>query len=159
MVDYQKLKELREKTGVSFSLCKKALEETNNNMAEAMKKLNEWGAKKAAEKAERTTSQGGLFSYVHHNRKVASMVELQCETDFVSGNEDFKKLGQEFAMQVASVKVTSVEELLKTEYIREAGKTMEQLLKDAVLKFGENTKVARIARWELGEGQTVVSEE
>jgi elongation factor Ts len=149
-VDYKKLKELREKTGVSFSVCKKALEETDNNMEAAMKKLNEWGEKKAAEKSERATGQGGIFSYVHHNRKVAAMVELLCETDFVSGNEEFKKLGNEFAMQVASVRANDVDELLKTEYIREAGKTMSDLLKEAVLKFGENTKVARFVKWELG---------
>ena len=151
MVDYQKLKELREKTGVSFSVCKKALEETDNNMQEAQKKLAQWGAKKATEKADRSTSQGGIFSYVHHNKKIAALVELQCETDFVSGNEDFKKLGLEFAMQVASVEAKDVEELLKTEYIREPGKTMNDLLKEAVLKFGENTKVARFTKWILGE--------
>lgn len=150
MIDYKKLKELREKTGVSFSLCKKALEETKNDLKAAEKKLSEWGAKKAEEKSERSTSQGGIFSYVHHNRKVAAMVELLCETDFVSGNEDFKKLGNEFAMQAASVDAKTVEELLATEYIREAGKTMNELLKDAVLKFGENTKVARFAKWTLG---------
>jgi len=150
-IDYTKLKELREKTGVSFSVCKKALEESKNDLKKAEKLLNEWGAKKAEEKAERSTSQGGIFSYVHHNRKVGSMVELQCETDFVSGNEEFKKLGAEFAMQIASVEAATVEELLKSEYIREPGKTMNDLLKEAVLKFGENTKVARISKWVLGE--------
>ncbi len=150
MVDYKKLKELREKTGVSFSLCKKALEETKNNIPAAEKKLNEWGAKKAAEKSERSTSQGGLFSYVHHNRKVAALVELQCETDFVSGNDEFRKLGLEFAMQAASVEAKTVDELLKTEYIRVPGKTMSDLLKEAVLKFGENTKVSRFSKWILG---------
>ncbi|MEO6508517.1 MAG: elongation factor Ts [Patescibacteria group bacterium] len=153
-MDYTKLKELREKTGVSFSLCKKALEESKNDLKKAEKLLNEWGAKKAAEKSERSTSQGGLFSYVHHNKKVAAMVELQCETDFVSGNEEFKKLGAEFAMQAATVQAKDVEELLKTEYIREAGKTMNDLLKEAVLKFGENTKVARFSKWVLGEADT-----
>lgn len=149
--DYTKLKELREKTGVSFSVCKKALEESKNDMKKAEKLLNEWGAKKAEEKSERSTSQGGIFSYVHHNRKVASLVEIQCETDFVSGNEEFKKLGAEFAMQVATVEAANVEELLKSEYIRDASKTMNDLLKEAVLKFGENTKVARFAKWVLGE--------
>lgn len=154
MIDYTKLKELREKTGVSFSLCKKALEESKNDLKLAEKKLKEWGANKAEEKSERTTSQGGIFSYVHHNRKIAAMVELQCETDFVSGNEEFKKLGTEFAMQAASVDAKNVDELLKGEYIREAGKTMQDLLKEAVLKFGENTKVARSAKWVLGETKT-----
>lgn len=150
-MDYTKLKELREKTGVSFSLCKKALEEAKNDLKKAEKLLSKWGANKAAEKSERSTSQGGIFSYVHHNKKIAAMVELQCETDFVSGNEEFKKLGNEFAMQAASVIASSVEELLATEYIREPGKTMNDLLKEAVLKFGENTRLARITKWTLGE--------
>jgi elongation factor Ts len=151
MIDYSKLKQLREETGVSFSICKKALEETNNNIENAKKKLTEWGAKKAAEKSERKTSQGGIFSYVHHNKKIASLVELMTVTDFVSGNKEFQHLGTEIAMQVASVPADSVKELLKQEYIREPEKTINDLIKDAVLKFGENIKVGRILRWNLGE--------
>lgn len=150
-VDFAKLKQLREETEVSFSLCKKALEETNNNIEEAKKKLSEWGAKKAAEKADRATTQGGVFSYVHHNRKVASMIELMTETDFVSGNKEFQQLGNEIAMQTASIPADSVEELMKQQYIRDPGKTVDDLVKDAVLKFGENIKIGRILRWELGE--------
>ncbi|MDO8497493.1 MAG: elongation factor Ts [bacterium] len=151
MVNISKLKQLREETGISFSLCKKALEETKNNVEEAKKKLQEWGIEKASEKSSRITSQGGIFSYVHHNKKIASLVELQSETDFVSGNAEFQKLGVEIAMQVATFRAADVEELMKQEYIRDAGKTIEQLVKDAVLKFGENIKVSRIARWQLGE--------
>ena len=151
MVDISKLKQLREETGISFSLCKKALEETKNNIEEAKKKLQEWGIAKASEKSSRITSQGGIFSYVHHNKKIASMVELQSETDFVSGNAEFQKLGVEIAMQVATFKAGSVDELMKQEYIRDAGKTIEQLVKDAILKFGENIKISRMVRWQLGE--------
>ena len=150
-LDYTKLKKLREETGVSFSMCKKALEETDNNYEAAKKKLQQMGAAKAADKANRETKAGGMFSYVHHNKKVASLVELQSETDFVSGNEQFQKLGQEIAMQVAFTRPQTGEELLKQEYIREPGKTIEDLVKEAILKFGENIKIARFARWELGE--------
>ena len=149
--DMKKLKELREKTGVSFSMIKKALEESDNSTEKAEKLLSEWGAKKAADKADRETGQGGLFSYVHHNKKIATIIELRCETDFVSGNEDFRKFGQEVAMQAASFRGTDVEKFMKEEYIRDTSKTVEDLLKDAVLKFGENLKIARIIRWELGE--------
>lgn len=149
--DLKKLKELREKTGVSFSLIKKALEETDNNAEKAEKLLSEWGAKKAADKADRSTEQGGLFSYVHHNKRIATIIELRSETDFVSGNEDFRKLGQELAMQLASFKGKDIEEFMKEAYIRDPGKTVEDLVKDAILKFGENLKIARIIRWELGE--------
>lgn len=148
--DLKKLKELREKTEVSFSLIKKALEESNNDIAKAEKLLSEWGAKKAADKADRSTEQGGLFSYVHHNKKIATLIELRSETDFVSGNEDFRKLGQELAMQLASFDGDNIEKFMKEVYLRDASKTVEQLIKDAILKFGENIKVSRITRWELG---------
>jgi len=151
MIDYQKLKQLRTETQVSFSLCKKALEESANDMEKAKAKLKEWGIKKAEGKSDRATNAGGIFSYVHHNKLVAGFIELQCETDFVSGNEEFKKLGQEIAMQVASVRCSSVEELMKMDSIREAGKTIDAMIKEAILKFGENIQIARFARWEVGE--------
>lgn len=151
MLNYDKLKQLRSETGVSFSLCKKALEETNNDMDAAKKKLQEWGAKKAADKADRETSQGGIFSYVHHNKKIAALLELQTETDFVSGNAEFQKLGGELAMQIASVPAENAEEFLKQPYIRDPGKTIDELIKEAILKFGENIRVSRFVRWSLGE--------
>ncbi|QQS43553.1 elongation factor Ts [Candidatus Roizmanbacteria bacterium] len=151
MIDYQKLKQLRADTKVSFSLCKKALEEMDNDMEKAKAKLKEWGIKKAEGKSDREIKAGGIYSYVHHNHLVAAMLELGCETDFVSGNDDFKKLGSELAMQVASVPAKDVEELLKQDYIREAGKTVDDMIKEAILKFGENIRIARFQRWELGE--------
>lgn len=150
-VDLKKLKALREETEISFSLIKKALEETDNDVTKAKKKLQEWGAKKADKVAGRETSQGGIFSYVHHDKKTAALIELMCETDFVSGNEEFRKFGQEVAMQVASVNPKDVNELMKQEYIRDPSKTMDALFKEVVLKFGENIKIGRILRWKLAE--------
>lgn len=150
MADINKLKQLREETGVSFSLCKKALDETKDDIAAAKKKLQEWGETKAAAKSERITSQGGIFSYVHHNRKVAAFIELQTETDFVSGNEEFRKLGQEIAMQAATFPAENKEAFLEQDYIRDPKKKISDLIKEAVLKFGENIKLARAERWTLG---------
>jgi len=150
-VDIEKLKKLRDETGVSYAMCKKALEETGNDIEKAKKKLGEWGVEKVASKAGRATSQGGLFSYVHHNRKVASLVELQCETDFVGGNSEFITLGCECAMQAATMPAENVEVFMEQAYIRDASKKMSDLVKDAVLKFGENIKIAKITRWSLGE--------
>lgn len=149
MTDFSKLKKLREETEVSFSLCKKALDETGDDMEKAKQKLTEWGAKKAADKAGRETSEGGIFSYVHHNKKIATLVELRSETDFVSGNEEFQQLGKEIAMQLASFSAPDVESLLKQEYIRDPKKTVNDLIQDAVLKFGENIKIERIIRWNM----------
>jgi len=149
MYNISKLKQLRKQTGVSFSLCKKALEESKNNLVDAKKLLTKWGVDKAKEKAGRKTSAGAIFSYVHHNKKVASLVELACETDFVSGNKEFQNLGQELAMQVASLCAETVKELIDQEYIRDPSKKINDLIKEAVLKFGENIKINRIIRWEI----------
>ncbi len=149
MYDINKLKELRELTGVSFSTCKKALEESKNDIQGAKKLLTKWGADKVKDKATRKTNAGAIFSYVHHNKKVASLVELLCETDFVSSNKEFQSLGQEIAMQVASLKAENPEELLKQEYIRDSSKLISDLVKDAVLKFGENIKINKMIRWEI----------
>lgn len=150
-VDLSKLKKLRDETEVSFSLIKKALEETGNDIEKARKKLTEWGAEKASKVAGRSTGQGGIFSYVHHDGKTAGFVEILCETDFVSGNEEFKSFGRELAMQVASLNPKDVKELLKQEYIRDPSKKMSDLLEETVLKFGENIKISRILRWKLAE--------
>lgn len=149
-IDLNLLKKLREETGVSFSVCKKALEEGGNDIEKAKKLMTKWGEKKAADKAERTTGQGVIASYVHHNKKVAAFIELMTETDFVSGNAEFRKLADEIAMQVATMRPENVEELLKQEYIRDSSKTIDALIKDAILKFGENIKMGRMLRWELG---------
>src|SRR3989338_4801469 len=131
MIDYTKLKQLRSESQVSFSLCKKALEESDNDIEKSMKLLKKWGIEKAEKKADRETKAGGIFSYIHHNTKIASLVELQSETDFVSGNADFKKLGNEIAMQAASVRAEDLSEFLLQDYIREPGKTIDSLVKDA----------------------------
>ncbi len=149
-VDLAKLKELREKTGVSFSLCKKALEESDNDLDKAVKKLQKWGADKIKDKAGRTTSEGSIFSYLHHNKKIAAMVEVLCETDFVSGNEEFQAFGQEIAMQIASTNPSDEKELFEQEYIRDGSKKIKDLLNELVLKIGENIKIGRFTRWELG---------
>ncbi|MFN4212999.1 MAG: elongation factor Ts [Microgenomates group bacterium] len=147
--DINKLKKLRQETGISFSLCKKALEESNNDLNEAKKLLQKWGGEKIADKQTRSTTQGAIFSYIHHNKKVASLVELVCETDFVAQNRDFQKLGDALAMQVASMNPQNIEEFLSQEYIRDPSKKIADLIKEAVLKFGENVKINRFIRWSI----------
>lgn len=151
MIDLTKLKDLRQKTGVSFSLCKKALEESKNDIDRAKKLLNKWGAEKINEKSQRSTTAGSLFSYLHHNKKVAVIIELLCETDFVSNNQEFQNFGLEISMQIASMNAKNVDALLKQEYIRDPSKKINDLLKELVLKFGENIKISRFLRWELGQ--------
>ena len=149
MYDIKKLKQLRLETGISFSLCKKALEEGKNDLDNAKKLLKKWGIAKAKDKSERTTEAGAIFSYVHHNKRVASLVELACETDFVSGNKEFQNLGQELAMQAASLRAETTEEFLDQEYIRDPSKKISDLIKEAILKFGENIKIVKFVRWSV----------
>lgn len=150
MYDINKLKQLREETGISFSLCKKALEEGKNDLDSAKKFLKKYlGIAITKDKLKRNTTAGAIFSYVHHNKKIASLIELACETDFVSGNKEFQSLGQELAMQVASVRAETNEEFLNQEYIRDPSKKINDLIKEAVLKFGENIKIIKFIRWSV----------
>lgn len=151
MIDISKLKQLRNETGISIALCKKALEQSGNDLKKAKKLLSAWGIEKVKDKMQRTTSQGSIFTYVHHNKKVASIIEVLCETDFVAKNSGLQKLGQELSMQVASYPAKTFEELMNQEYIRDPSKKISDLIQEAVLKFGENIKIGRFIRWELGE--------
>lgn len=147
--DVTKLKKLREETGISFSLCKKALEETDNDLNEAKKKLQKWGSEKAVGKSSRTTGQGAIFSYVHHNKKIASLIELRCETDFVAGTDDFQVLGADLAMQIASTNPADEADLLASPFIKDNSLTIENLLQKYILKTGENIRIGRFTRFSL----------
>ncbi len=96
--------ELRNRTNAGMMACKKALDEAGGDMEKAIEVLRRMGEVKAAQKtAERTTAEGLIFTYLHHNKKMAAMLELQCESDFVARNEDFLTLGNDLAMQVAAM--------------------------------------------------------
>ncbi len=101
-VSLEDVKKLREATGVSMMACKKALDEAGGDLEKAIEALRKRGEAKAAEKAERTTGQGIVISYIHSNNKVGAMVQLACETDFVAKNEEFVELGRDIAMHVVA---------------------------------------------------------
>lgn len=149
MVDVTLVKKLREETGVSIALCNKALKESNGEIKKAKELLQKWGTEIADKKTDRATEQGIIVSYVHHNKRFGAMVTLQCETDFVARNEEFIKLGNEIAMQIASMQPKTTEELLKQAYIRDASRTIEALVKEMVSKLGENIKIGEFVRLSL----------
>lgn len=149
MRNLDNLKKLREETGISFTLCKKALDESGDNMEAAKKLLSKWGVEKAEGKADRVTKNGSVFSYIHHNKKIGVLLEIFCETDFVANNSDFQELGNNIAMHIASMKPENLEGLLKQEYVMSQDKTIETLLKEAILKIGENLKIGNFVRYEL----------
>ncbi len=102
MINAQMVKGLREKTGAGMMDCKKALEATGGDEEKAMVWLREKGLVKAQKRAGKATSEGWIGSYVHSNGKIAVLVELKCETDFVAKSDNFKQLAKDLAMQIAA---------------------------------------------------------
>ncbi len=144
-ITVDQIKKLRDETGLGIMDVRKALTESDGDTKKAKAWLTKKGLKRAAEKAERSTEAGYVFSYVHFNGKVGSLVKLACETDFVAKTEDFQKLGKEIAMQVASMKPKNVEELLKQDYLRDSSQKVEGMIKSLSGKTGENIRVVGIA--------------
>lgn len=102
MVTPEQVKELRGKTGAGVMDCKKALVEANGDMEKAIVILREKGLAKAAKKQSRSATEGIIESYIHGTGRIGVLVEVNCETDFVARNEEFKILAKDIAMQVAA---------------------------------------------------------
>jgi elongation factor Ts len=113
------VKALRDQTGISVMQCKKALEEAGGDLEKALVILRKKSGELAAKKVDRTFAAGTVSSYIHSTGRVGAMVELVSETDFVSGNEEFKALARDIAMHVAATNP----KFLKSEDIRESDMT------------------------------------
>ena len=148
-LDLKAIKKLRDETSASIADCRRALEEANGDEKKALEWLKKRASEIAAKKADRETSQGIIEAYIHGGGKVGVLVDLSCETDFVAKTEEFKKLAKEIAMQVAAMDPKDVDDLLKQAYIRDAGQTIDSLIKDVIGKIGENIAVKRFIRYEI----------
>lgn len=189
------VKELREKTNAGVLDCKKALEAANGDMDKAVEWLREKGLAGAAKKASRTTKQGLIEAYVHPGSKLAVLVEVNCETDFVARTDEFQTLIHDIAMQVAASKpewiapadvpddvvarekaiyraqaeeegkparaIDSIVEgrlkkfyaefcLLEQPFIKNPDVAIKNLITDVITRTGENVRVARFVRYQLG---------
>jgi elongation factor Ts len=102
-MDVNLIKQLREKTGAGFQDCQKALEESCGNLEKAIEILRKKGQKIVEARAERQTKAGVIGVYLHNDEKIAALVELTCETDFVARNKEFKDLAHDLAMQVVAM--------------------------------------------------------
>ena len=120
----------------------------------------------AEKRAHRETSQGLIECYIHAGGRIGAMVEVNCETDFVARTEDFKLLAHELAMQIAATNPLAVSEedlpsgvegepaelcLLRQPYIRDNSRAVDDVVRDVIAKTGENIRVRRFARFELGQ--------
>ena len=165
-VTANEVKALRERTGAGVMECKKALEEAEGNVERACEILSERGLARAEKRAGRLASQGTLDAYIHAGGRIGSMVEVNCETDFVARTDTFKELAHNLAMQVAASGPRYVERsdmpagstedpaevcLLEQPFIREPSKTVRDVIVAATVSLCENIKVRRFVRFELGK--------
>jgi len=145
-IDINLIKKLREETGVAIVRIRDVLEEVGGDEKKALEILKKEALEKVEKRGGRETSQGKIFAYVHHTGKVASLVELLCETDFVARNELFEILGRDLAMQVASM---GEENLQKQAFIKDPSKTVSDLVKEVIAKTGENIRLGKVVRLEI----------
>ena len=145
----EQIKFLRDKTGLSIGQCRAALTEAGGDEAKAFKILETQASAVAAKKSSRALSAGVVSSYIHSTKKVGSLLTLACETDFVARHEDFSKLAYDLAMQVAATDPTDTAGLLAEPFIKNPEQSVDNLIKSAVQKFGENIAVSRFVRFNL----------
>lgn len=204
MITSALIKELREKTGAGMLNCKKALEETNGDIEKAIELLREKGLSAAAKKSDRIAAEGIVDSYIHLGGRIGVLVEVNCETDFVGKNKDFKSFVRDIAMHIAAanplyiskeevpekviekeksiLKAQALNEgkpenivekmvegrikkyyqeicLLEQPFIKDPDKTVEDIVKEQISRIGENIRIRRFVRYEMGEGLDKKSED
>ena len=155
------IKQLRELTSAGVMDCKRALEESDGDVSKAEKLLKDQGIASAAKKASRETDQGVIETYVHSGGRIAAIVEVNCETDFVARTDEFSSLAHDIAMQIAAMDPSTVggdepeanaeESLLLQPFIKDPSKSIQDLINETVGKLGENIRVRRFQRFSLGE--------
>jgi len=193
-LDTSKIKELREKTGLSVMECKKALEEANGDFEKAIEILKKRGLEISEKKVEKEVKEGLIGAYVHTNGKIGVLIEVNCESDFVARNSEFEELVKNLCLQIAAMKpkwvdVDSIPEeilkkkieeikeqfkdkptsvldkivegklqdfykenvLLKQQFIKDEEITIEEYIKSKIAKLGENIKIKRFVRFQIGE--------
>ena len=160
------IKELREQSGAGIMDCRNTLLSCEGDISKALALLKEKGLLKAEKKSDRVTEQGLVEAYIHTAGRIGAMIELNCETDFVARTDEFKELAHCLAMQVAALNPTYVSEedipegeevdpqeacLLNQQYIKDPAVTIKDVIIETIAKVGENIKVNRFTRFELGK--------
>ncbi len=164
-VTIAQIKELRERTSAGIMDVKRALQEAQGDLEAAAELLRQRGLVLAGKKASRATRQGLVESYIHAGGRIGALVEVNCESDFVARTPEFRALAHDLALQVAAMNPRYVSKeavppeeeldqreavLLEQPFIRDTSRTVQDLVAEAIAKVGENIKVGRFARFELG---------
>jgi elongation factor Ts len=160
------IKDLRQESGAGVMDCRNALKETNGDKAKALEILTKQGFVKAQKTVGRVAKQGLVASYIHGGGRIGSLVEVNCETDFVARTAEFQDLAHNVAMQVAAMAPeylsknecpTGVEIdfqnacLLLQPYIKDPAKNIQDIVTELIAKTGENIIISRFIRFELGK--------
>ncbi|TFG45816.1 MAG: elongation factor Ts [Dehalococcoidia bacterium] len=164
-ISAETIKELREKCGAGVMDCRNALIEAEGDVNKAFDSLQVKGFQKAAKKADRVTGQGLIEAYIHTGGRVGSIIELNCETDFVARTDEVKRLAHDVAMQVAAMCPIYLSEtdrpedceteaesacLLLQPFIKDSSKSINDLITEVIARTGENIRLKRFTRFELG---------
>jgi elongation factor Ts len=168
-VSLEAIKALREKTSAPVNEIRNALESAGGNSAKAEELLRERASWLAKKRQGRATGQGRIESYLHHDGRLAALVEVNCETDFVARTPEFVQFCRDVAMQVAAMSPRYVcvddipasqplsEEgqaaacLLKQPFVKDQGMLVGDILKGLIAKTGENVVIRRFVRFTVGE--------
>lgn len=148
-INAQLIKILRDETGASIMMIKKALIEAAGDREKALAVLKSLGEVAAAKKESRETHAGRVEAYIHGGGRVGVLLELRSETDFVSRNEEFIHLAHNIAMHIAAMNPENVETLRAQPYIRDEKQTIADLIQHATASFNEHIEIRRFARFEL----------
>lgn len=152
MITASMVKDLRERTGAGMMDCKKALNECEGDIEKAIEHLREKGLAAAAKKAGRVASEGLVKTFVSEDKKEASIVEVNCETDFVSVNESFVEFVDNVAKQAASTSAADIDAFVAEKYIADPAITIQEALTNMIAKLGENMNVRRFKRLSVEHG-------
>lgn len=142
MITASLVKELREQTGAGMMECKKALEEAKGNLEAAITIMRKSGQAKAAKKGDRIAAEGVIIIKTSSDNKTAAMVEVNCETDFVSRDKSFLEFADVIATQALKAKVSDLNGVLAM--VLESGKTARETREDLIAKIGENINIRRV---------------
>lgn len=147
--DLENIKQLRDATGLSFGQIQKALDEAGGDKTRAMDILKVHGIAVAEKKSSRQVNEGVVDAYIHSTKKLGTLVEILCETDFVAKNEEFQTLVHELAMQIAATKPGTTADLLSQPFIKDQDITVRDLINQYIAKLGENIQVGRFEIFQL----------
>lgn len=141
------VKQLRDKTNCGFMDCKKALQETQGDLEAAVTYLRQKGIAVASKRAERSTSEGAVWSYLGPETQTGVLLEVNCESDFVAKTDGFLAFGEALAAQIAQTGPVDLDGLLAQPWQGQAGKTVQDYLNELIGQLGENIRIRRFARF------------